>query len=113
MLKVEKKYMAKEIVRLIKENVLESIDDAKGSYKHDPWDEEENGVGWLENEINFFNEINMIEDFYMGVNVKKCVKILSKGSETYLNKLTMFVLQGGTDSLEHWNQIANIRKNSL
>lgn len=107
------RYFAEEIVRMIREQVKASIEIAKSKKKdHDPWDEEYEGVGWISNEVDLFNELYDYEPFKYTIDmtVEDCIDMLSKKPNKYLNGLCLYVLKGGTDNKDIWKIVDQKRK---
>ena len=95
--------MAQAIVDDIRRQIIDGFSELEpGSY--DPWNEGQDGVDWLDNEIGMFNDIyKIIEPYYQPQNFhKNCHSVgevlnyLEKESTGYLTYLHKFVNLGGT-----------------
>lgn len=91
--------------------VAESIDairqtmlaEMKSGHDVDPWDEEDQGLGWLDNEIGMFdrlwrrvhNDFKSI-DFLALPSVAIAADTLQQKSMDYLSKLHRFMINGGS-----------------
>lgn len=88
---------AQQLVSTVRQSILNG---AEGP-DCDPWDEEEGGAGWLENEIGFFDQFwtgNTRDDFcYPFKTVEEWVEYLSKKPESYLETCLKFIQKGGTN----------------
>jgi uncharacterized protein YlxP (DUF503 family) len=78
----------------------------------DGWDENDGGVAWISNEIEFIEEyldyeISNIGDFN---NVEECINYLSNKDFKYLNDIYNCIINGGTDNEEYW-KVVNMKRN--
>ena len=92
-----------EIVNAIRTNVLETIKDNEDA---DPWDEKENGAGWLENEIGmaceFLVKLNPYPKYPKWSNYHSVEEFIEKLRELSSRDLTFirrFIHLGGSGEL--------------
>jgi hypothetical protein len=92
------------IVANLRTNVLQEI---AGIPDADPWDEEENGAAWLENELALFDELyHLMYPRYQPRNWRKShtvaefVPVLEGCSGPYLLELRKFAHYGGSSNPE-------------
>jgi hypothetical protein len=96
--------LADYIVKMVRQTIKEQEKEAKENGKYyEPWDEGIEGVGWLMNEVGFFNDLYTIavdpkfESDYSDVEtVNEFEKLLSTCPPYYLVLLQKFILMGGT-----------------
>jgi hypothetical protein len=70
------KTLALEIVEYVRESILESIANAPNPDDHDPWDEGEDGCGWLENEVSYAMDLlEKVSTFKTPAWLSKCVTV--------------------------------------
>lgn len=100
--------------RISEELIEEIIEIIKDRVVHDEeiWDEE-SGVGWIDNEVSFFNEYYDIEDNNEMDDIKtveEFKEFLKTKDNEILIQLFEFINQGGTENEEHW-KIINEKRN--
>lgn len=94
------------IINTIKSNI---IDDCC-----DQWDENENGVSWLDNEISFILEYHSIFDISIKNcrNVKEAYNYLITLDKSIIHKIYEgVVIKGGTSSSELW-EVVKLKRGS-
>jgi hypothetical protein len=97
--------IAQLIVNHIRSTILQE-QDRNEEKSHDPWDEEEGGAGWIENEVSAFYELyTIINEKAIEPNLSSCMSVyesilmLEQLPQEILSKLYHFIVnKGGTNN---------------
>lgn len=100
-----KRVQVERIVNVIRAKMLAGVAAAAAiDGDHEPWDENSEGAGWLDNEIGFFEELytiidanNQTIDFVTAGTVAAGIDLLCNKSAEYLQLLERYIELDGTD----------------
>lgn len=101
-----KRVQVERIVNAIRIKMLAGVAAAEEiDGDHDPWDENAEGAGWLDNEIGYFEELYTIIDannqpinFITAGTVLAGIDLLCNKSDDFLQLLERFIELNGTDA---------------
>jgi hypothetical protein len=97
------------IIQTIRLSIIDMQENCKKINEHcDPWDEGEDGVAWLSNEVGLFDDLircikpdqkNIEHDFMKLKTVEDCKKLLTNQTLQYISLLKNFIEKGGSTNL--------------
>jgi len=98
--------LSHRLVDLVRQKILQSDVDAAGQNR-DPWDEEQGGVNWLDNELGFLDQLReqpelggpMDSEFEPLHTVEICRQLLERRGVAYMRQAIAFTEAGGTGTL--------------
>lgn len=109
-------------INLIRQNVLDSISSAQAmNEEHDPWDEFEQGSGWVENEVSLFVQLLMCTEIVlydltnsprMENTVADCQLVLERQNARVLEWLIKLLNNGGSANAEFfdWRDSGDVKR---
>jgi len=100
---------AMELIDFIRQTIVQSYEGMQEG-EYDPWDEEENGVSHIDNELGFLDQLR--EDPELGEalkseyadlnNVEECKAIVISRGGAYIRQALAFMRAGGTSNPDHF-----------
>jgi hypothetical protein len=117
-LNIESRRLSEEIVNEVREKIKEYIRENPGG---DPWDEEDGGAAWLDNEVGMATEFLQIIntsiiypkwDIYDTVQIFQ-EKMATLVSESDLKFIIFFIIEGGTGEIDFFELRKKSKKEIL
>ncbi len=103
-----RRQLAQQVIGLIRTITIQSLE-GLGNQPHDPWDEEEGGAGWVDNELSIANDLLEIVEIHYNppdlsryITVPQFQRALPRlYSAEHLHFILRFLRHGGSSN-EHF-----------